>query len=333
MRISVIVPVLNEADSIRALLDSLLGQTRPPDEIVITDGGSTDGTPDVVEEYARRGAPVRLLREPGALPGRGRNVAASQAAHEWLAFIDAGIRPAQDWLERLVERAESSDGAEVVYGAWQPVTDTLFTECAAIAYVPPPAEVDGCGMMRPRFIASSLMRREVWRAAGGFPEHLRSAEDLLFMGAVEEAKFRTVYAPEALVHWQIQPTLWRTFRRFATYSRNNIRAGLWASWQRAVFRRYAVILICALPAAVFGPRWLPAVLAPWLLLLAARAVAAIRRNRRAYPAGLARNAARLIVLVPLVAALDAAALLGSVDWFLRDKLHLIGGAVSVGDST
>ena len=44
--------------------------------------------------------------------------------------------------------------------------------------------------MRPRFIASALMRRRVWETVGGFPEHLRSAEDLLFMNQVDEANFR-----------------------------------------------------------------------------------------------------------------------------------------------
>jgi glycosyltransferase involved in cell wall biosynthesis len=71
MRVSVIVPVRNEERSIRALLDSLLGQTRMPDEIVITDGGSIDATTQIIEEYIQRGAPVRLIREGAALPGRG----------------------------------------------------------------------------------------------------------------------------------------------------------------------------------------------------------------------------------------------------------------------
>ena len=62
MKVSVIVPVRDEQDSIRELLNGLLKQTRPPDEIVITDGGSVDGTPQIIEEYIRRGAPVRLIR-------------------------------------------------------------------------------------------------------------------------------------------------------------------------------------------------------------------------------------------------------------------------------
>src|SRR5437773_1576998 len=139
MKVSVIVPVRDEQDSIRELLNGLLEQTRPPDEIVITDGGSVDGTPQIIEEYIRRGAPVRLIRAGAALPGRGRNLGAAQASFEWLAFTDAGIRLANSWLEALVSRAEADNSVDVVYGSWQPVTDTFFKQCAAIAYVPPPA--------------------------------------------------------------------------------------------------------------------------------------------------------------------------------------------------
>src|SRR5688572_13053656 len=224
MRISVIVPVRNEEHSIRALLDGLFNQTRLPDEVVITDGGSTDKTAEIIEDYIERGFPVRLIREKAALPGRGRNVAVGHAAGEWLAFTDAGIRPDRDWLGRLVSRAEADD-ADVVYGGWEPVTDTFFTECAAISYVPPPGR-RGDAVIRPRFIASSLMRRSVWEAVGGFPEHLRSAEDLVFMNKVADEGFRIAYAPRAMVRWSLQPTLSRTFQRFVSYARNNIRAGL-----------------------------------------------------------------------------------------------------------
>lgn len=329
MKISVVVPVLNEADSIRVLLDSLLAQTRVPDEIVIADGGSTDRTPQIVETYIARGVALRLIQERGALPGRGRNIAATHAASEWLAFIDAGIRPAHDWLEALAARAEREPEADVVYGAWQPVADSFFKECAAIAYVPPPSvEVDG-RWMRPRFIASSLMRREMWRKVGGFPEHLRSAEDLLFMNEVERAGARIAYEPRAVVRWNIQPTLWRTFKRFTNYSRHNIRAGLWKHWQSAIFRRYAALACFALLALVFGWRWLPVSAGVWLLFLAARGVAALRRQRREFAASVWRNALRLCVLVPLIAVLDAAALVGSINWMVKDKLRLAGGAVGL----
>ena len=183
---------------------------------MITDGGSTDATPEIISEFVKRGDPILLLREAVALPGRGRNLAAAQAANEWLAFIDAGITPEPNWLESLRQRAQTQiDGedVDVVYGTYEPVTDSLFKLCAVMAYVAPPYEVEG-RLIRPCSVASALMKRSVWRQVGGFPENLRSAEDLLFMRKIEGAGFKIARAPEALVHWQVEGTAWRTFKRF-----------------------------------------------------------------------------------------------------------------------
>jgi GT2 family glycosyltransferase len=168
------------------------------------------------------------------------------------------------------------------------------------------------------------MRRKAWETVGGFPEDLRSAEDLVFMQRVSEHGFREVRAPHAVVYWSIQPTVWRTFKRFVVYARNNIRAGLWRKWQLAIFERYAVLALLCVPAFLVGVAWLLIVLAGWLLLLIARAVNAIHKYRVAAPASLARNAGRLLVIVPIIATLDLAAFIGSIHWLLADKLRLMG---------
>ena len=317
MKVSVVVPVRDEEDSIRELLDSLLTQTRPPDEIMITDGGSTDATPQIIEEYIRKGAPVRLISAGAALPGRGRNLGAAQASHEWLGFTDAGIRLENNWLAALVAKAEADD-VDIVYGSWQPVTDTFFKQCAAIAYVPPPMSHDGV-VTRPRFIASTLLRREVWAAVNGFPEELRSAEDLIFMDRVENAGYRFVFEPRAQVHWDLRPTLWSTFKRFVVYSRNNIRAGLFRKWQATVlFKYYGGLAVLLAAVLIFKPSLLWFLIGAWLFMLAARAAVAIKRNRFCYPASLLQNVVRGPMVMSLIAVLDAAAIIGSIQWLLLD---------------
>lgn len=320
MKVSVIVPVRDEEHSIRELLDSLLNQTRPPDEIVITDGGSLDATPLIIEEYIQKGAPVRLIRAGAALPGRGRNLGAAAAKFEWLGFTDAGIRLEKNWLETLVTRAAQDNSIDIVYGSWEPVTDTFFKECAAIAYVPPPTPRDGT-VARPRFIASTLLRREAWAAVQGFPEDLRSAEDLVFMDRLEQAGYHSVFEPRAQVHWNLRPTLATTFKRFLVYSRNNIRAGRWRQWQAAILARYAVLLVLLLITFVFDRRWVWVPIAAWLFMLAARAVVSIRRNRHCYPASFFHNVIRGCFIMSLLAVLDAAAIIGSVQWLLFDAFR------------
>jgi glycosyltransferase involved in cell wall biosynthesis len=318
MKVSIVIPVRDEEHSIRELLDSLLAQTRPPDEIVITDGGSVDATAQIIDEYIRKGAPVRLIRAGAALPGRGRNLGAAEASNEWLAFTDAGIRLADNWLETLTARATADDSIDVVYGSWQPVTNTFFKQCAAIAYVPPPTSHNGT-LTRPRFIASTLLRREAWQKVKGFPEDLRSAEDLIFMDRVENAGYRFVFEPRAQVHWDLRPTLWSTFKRFVVYSRNNIRAGLFRQWQSTILVRYGLLAVLALAALIIGPRLIWLVIALWLLMLVARAAVSIRRNRVCYPASVLQNVARGVMIMPLLAVLDAAAIIGAAQWLLLDE--------------
>ena len=321
IEISVVVPVRNEERSMRVLLERLLSQTLAPDEIVITDGGSTDGTRSIIEEFIEQGAPAKLIREERSMPGRARNQAVKHSRNEWIAFTDAGIKPETDWLATLARRVDEDATIDVVYGSYEPVISSFFEECAAIAYVPPPLQTDR-GPARPISIVSALMRRKVWEAVKGFPEDLRSAEDLLFMRRVEQSGFRIVREPAAVVHWNIQPTLWGTFRRFVAYARNNIRAGLWREWQAPIFLRYALILAWAIPAFVLGAWWLLVPLGWWLAFIVARALKSIYRNRGNYPAGPWRNAGRLVVLIPILTAIDAAAFAGTVDWLLRDKVGL-----------
>jgi cellulose synthase/poly-beta-1,6-N-acetylglucosamine synthase-like glycosyltransferase len=320
LKISVVIPVKDEEESIRVLLDGLLTQTRRANEIVITDGGSTDRTTEIIEEYARGGAPVRLIRAGVALPGRGRNLAAEQATSDWLAFIDAGTRPSADWIELLVEKVESDSSVDVVFGAWEPRVESFFEECAAIAYAyEPPREIDGV-KISPPCIGSSLVRRDVWREVGGFAEDLRSGEDILFMEKIDARNSRVAYAPRAVIRWSAPPTLWLTFKRFSLYSRHNLRAGLWRQWHAVVLGRYALLLLASLPALAVGARWLAFVAALWLLMIAARAVAASYRKRGVIKTGHVRATLRLLALVPLIATIDAATIIGALHWLFADKI-------------
>jgi glycosyltransferase involved in cell wall biosynthesis len=318
MNLSVIIPVRNEEDSIRPLLDALLSQTLRPAEIVISDNGSTDKSAEIISEYIEAGAPVKLIPGGQGFPGRGRNLAAAKASHEWLAFIDAGVRPEANWLESLSRVSQSDESVDVVYGSYEPVTNTFFKECAAIAFVPPLENIEG-HPMRTRSIASALMRRSAWEAAGGFPEDLRSAEDLLFMDRVEALGNRISFAPGAVVYWDVQPTLGKTFRRFFIYSHNNIRAGLWRSWQARILQRYAALAILAVPAFFVGLKWLWVPLALWFLMMVARTAVAVRKNSTAYPASSGRNFLRLIFVLPVLATIDLAAIAGCIKWLLTDR--------------
>src|SRR5438045_6409195 len=109
--VSLVATVLNEVDSLPRLFASIDEQTRPPHEIVVVDGGSSDGTWPTLERWAEA-APNRIaLREPGANISRGRNLAIERATGDVIAVTDAGVRLDARWLERLVGALEAAPEA------------------------------------------------------------------------------------------------------------------------------------------------------------------------------------------------------------------------------
>jgi glycosyltransferase involved in cell wall biosynthesis len=305
LEVSLVIPVRNEEGSLPALISSIQAQTFPPAEVIIVDGGSDDGTVELGRRLTEGDARFRFVEAGDATPGRGRNVGTEAARSEWVAYTDAGIRVEPTWLERLVREVGFDPSAEVVYGNYEPRGDTFFERAAALAYVAPRRELHGGTRMRPPFIASSLMRRDVWRRVGGFPD-LRAAEDLIFMERIAQRGIATRYAPEATVWWQLQPTLARTFRKFVLYSKHNVWAGRQRFWHYGLARHYVVALVFVALAFVHSVWWL-AVPAAGLLARAAKGVWLHREGRTLL---WALNPARLLSVASIIVAVDFATFVG-----------------------
>jgi hypothetical protein len=164
------------------------------------------------------------------------------------------------------------------------------------------------------------MRRGVWQKVNGFPEDLRSAEDIVFMNRIAEEEFRIAYAPQANVDWKMQSNWWSTFLRFVTYSRHNMRAGLWKHWQARVLARYLALLTCIVALIILTKWWAIIGGGLFLSMFIARAGNALWTNRFTYPASVSRNAGRLITISLLLMLIDAATLAGVWWWLICDKL-------------
>ena len=107
--ISLLVPILNEAESLPELLSAIEAQTLRPNELIFIDAGSTDGGDILIknwwESHAWSEGSCRVLLIPGAMPGAGRNAGIREARNNWFAFIDGGIIPDRNWLENLYNYA------------------------------------------------------------------------------------------------------------------------------------------------------------------------------------------------------------------------------------
>lgn len=304
MKVSVTVPVRDEEAALGCLIDSLLAQTRVPDEIVLADGGSTDGTVVLARAYEGRG--VRLLEIGPAFPGRGRNRAIEAARHEWVALIDAGCVADPRWLESLLKSlSESGERVRAVFGCYEPRIRTEWDVAQALALVPPADPASGC---RTPSTASALLHRSAWQQVGGFPEDLRAAEDLVFFERLAAARVPSTWCPEAVVLWSLAPTPGAVFRRLRVYSAHHLAAGLSGTWHLRVMLMDVAALVLTL-ACFF---WPPAA----LLLVAgvvARVARTIRRGRSNVPAASALRPDRLVRVAALLLLADLAAGAGLLD--------------------
>jgi glycosyltransferase involved in cell wall biosynthesis len=102
---SVLVPVLNEQRYIVASVSAMLDQRFPGRvEFILVDNGSTDGTPAILQELARRDARVRVFENPGGSTPSGLNVALRHARGRWVARMDAHTTYPPDYLALGVQR-------------------------------------------------------------------------------------------------------------------------------------------------------------------------------------------------------------------------------------
>jgi glycosyltransferase involved in cell wall biosynthesis len=95
--ITVIVPVYNRAATVRRALDSILSQSCPPEEIIVVDDCSTDGTRKILQSYENRIIPINLPENMG--PAHARNEGVKHAKTEWISFLDSD----DCWEKRKLE--------------------------------------------------------------------------------------------------------------------------------------------------------------------------------------------------------------------------------------
>ena len=256
--IALIATVLNEGDNIHHLMQSLLAQTRQPDEIVIVDGGSRDQTAAIIEGYADR-LPVRVLVEPGCNISRGRNVAIAAAQGDIIAVTDAGVRLTDTWLEALTQPLLDQPGVQVASGFFLADPHNTFEAAMGATVLPLRDEIDPA-----TFLPSSrsvAFRKSAWEAVGGYPEWLDYSEDLIFDLRLKQRYESFAFAPDALVYFRPRRSLRAFFKQYYLYARGDGKADLWRK-RHAI--RYLTYLVAVPLIAVLGLWGHPAF---WLLYL------------------------------------------------------------------
>ena len=224
MRVSVIVTVLNEGVAVKKLLDSLVAQHRRPDEVIIVDGGSTDQTVSLIEQYQQH-LPLRVIISPGANISQGRNIAIEAAKGPIIASTDAGVRLSPVWLAELLAPFEADELPQVVSGFFVPDPQTTFEVAMGATVLPTLADIDP-----QRFLPSSrsiAFTKAAWQAVAGYPVWLDFCEDLIFDFNLKDLVGSFVFAPKAVAHFRPRSNLRSFFKQYYQYARGDGKADLW----------------------------------------------------------------------------------------------------------
>ena len=113
MKVTAAITTYNRAPYLPGALESVLAQTRPPDEVLVVDDGSTDDTPDVLARYGDR---IRIVRQENRGRSEARNTALREAGGELLSFLDSDDRWTPTKLEREVPVLEENERVGLVHG-------------------------------------------------------------------------------------------------------------------------------------------------------------------------------------------------------------------------
>jgi len=184
--VSVVVPALDEARYISRTLSSLSAQeTAVPFEVIVVDGGSTDGTRDVAREYG-----VEVVDQSGTGIGQGRHEGSQKASGEWLAFVDADTRVLDSHVDGMLgfvrehDLAAASSRCRVIDAtrgkAKQVVVNRVFPQ------LPRP--------ILPGF--NFFVDAQIYEQTGGFPDVPN--EDTAYSRQLA-TEHRTAYHPDVLV--------------------------------------------------------------------------------------------------------------------------------------
>ena len=272
MFISVIVPVRNEAKFIERTLTQLIAQDYDSQrfEVLVVDGQSTDGTPELVAKLAEQYQNVRLYANPRRLGSAARNIAIREARGAVVLLVDGHCELEDDrYLSQLADAFERS-GADCI-GRPQPLDVTGATTFQrAIAA----ARSSRLGHHPDSFIYSSAegfvpgksvavaYRRSVFEKVGFFDEAFDACEDVEFNHRIDRAGLRCFFTPRIAAHYAPRDTVRGLFRQLVRYGRGRVR--LWRKHPETFSLRgfipllFVAGVIVGLPLC-FAASWLAAV--------------------------------------------------------------------------
>jgi glycosyltransferase involved in cell wall biosynthesis len=177
---SVGIPAYNQGEFLEETILSLLNQTRPPDEIVISDHYSTDNTPDVIAKYAKH---VRGVKPPlGCNISDQWNFTLSNLKGDWVTLFSSDDVARPNFCETFLRGAARRDDTVMVYAAWEKIdiNGAVISKEYLLSVRPvtlPPANLVEQQYGPKASFAAFAVKRAILDASGGYPSGFESFGD------------------------------------------------------------------------------------------------------------------------------------------------------------
>lgn len=225
--VSIVIPMYNESRYISACLGSLLKQDYPKDryEVLVVDGGSNDGSTDIVRNYNQAAPAVRVIDNPKRIIPAAFNSGVENARGDVIYFLGAHSTVWPDFLSKTVTTLRES-GADCVGGTIETVGGSFAGQAIATALSHP----FGVGNSRYRYstkagfvdtVGFGAFRRDVFDRIGRFDEAFaRSNEDYEFNYRLRKAGGKVYLNPQIRASYFCRSTLVGLVKQYFRY-------GLW----------------------------------------------------------------------------------------------------------
>ena len=197
MKISLLIAAYNAASTIGETLDSVLAQTRPPDEVILVDDGSTDETRRVVERHP---CEVTVIGQSQSGPAAALNLAMQNASGDLFAFLDADdLWVPQKLLQQEARLVEAGDDLDGVLGQFESfLCPSASPEDARRLIVPEGAQ--------PGWLTGTLLiRARVFQQVGGFSEDLSNGFAIDWFDRARSAGVKFHMSSQTMLKRRIHP--------------------------------------------------------------------------------------------------------------------------------
>ena len=232
MTISVIVPVFNGMQTLSHCLNALAASSRPGDELIVVDDGSTDGSGACAE---RMGATL-LQTDHGPLgPAAARNLAAAAATGDVLLFIDADVVVHSDTVEGIGARFQADPALGAVFGSYDdsPPAPGLISRYKNLLHHH--VHQNAAGVASTFWAGCGAVRTQAFRAVGGFDDvafPLSSIEDIDLGVRLNKAGYEIQCRPD------IQATHWKRWKLVGWLRTDILMRAI--PWTRLILREGAL---------------------------------------------------------------------------------------------